>query len=123
MLFQNLLLYTLEGLKINWHHHLTAYWLRLFSSLTFSHINTPTFIKPSHSSHLPAYEDGRNRVFRNVHANISVALGWLKLRNVNIWREKKIACRSTVTNMAKLGNLEITSDTFKRCVHILCLYV
>jgi len=23
MLFQNLLPYTLEGLKINWHHHLT----------------------------------------------------------------------------------------------------
>ena len=33
-------------------------WLRLFSSQTFSCINTPTFLKPSHSSHLPAYEDG-----------------------------------------------------------------
>jgi len=33
-------------------------WFRLFSSQTFSRINTPTFLKPSHSSHLPAYEDG-----------------------------------------------------------------
>jgi hypothetical protein len=31
--------------------------LRLFSSQTFSPINSPTFLKPSHSSHLPAYED------------------------------------------------------------------
>jgi len=43
-----------------------AYWLRLFWSHTFSHINTPTFLKPSHSSCLPAYEDGTDRVFRNV---------------------------------------------------------
>jgi hypothetical protein len=28
------------------------------SSQTFSHINTPTYLKPSHSSHLPANEDG-----------------------------------------------------------------
>ena len=46
--------------------HPPSYWLRLFSSWTFSHINTPTFLKLSHSSHLPAYEDGTNRVFRNV---------------------------------------------------------
>jgi len=38
--------------------HLRSYWLRLFSSQTFSCINTPTFLKPSHSSYLPAYEDG-----------------------------------------------------------------
>ena len=30
----------------------------LFSSQTFSRINTPTFLKPSNSSHLPAYEGG-----------------------------------------------------------------
>jgi len=30
----------------------------LFSSQTFFRINTQTFLKPSHSSHLPAYEDG-----------------------------------------------------------------
>jgi hypothetical protein len=35
-----------------------SYWLRLFSSQTFSRINTPTFLKPSHSSYLSAYEDG-----------------------------------------------------------------
>ena len=46
--------------------HPPSYWLRLFSSQTFSHINTPTFLKPSHSSYLPAYEDGTDRVFRNV---------------------------------------------------------
>jgi len=27
-------------------------------SQSFSHINTPTFLKPSHSSHLPVYKDG-----------------------------------------------------------------
>ena len=26
----------------------------------------PTFLKPSHSSYLPAYEDGTDRVFRNI---------------------------------------------------------
>jgi len=38
--------------------HPPSYWLRLFSSQTFSHINAPTFLKPSHSSYLPAHEDG-----------------------------------------------------------------
>jgi len=33
-------------------------WLRLFSSQTFSGINTLTFLKPSHSSYLPACKDG-----------------------------------------------------------------
>jgi hypothetical protein len=33
---------------------------------TFSCINTLTILKPSHSSSLPAYEDGTDRVFRNV---------------------------------------------------------
>ena len=32
--------------------------LKLFSSQTFSLMNTQTFLKPSHSSYLPAYEDG-----------------------------------------------------------------
>jgi hypothetical protein len=31
---------------------------KLFSNQTFSHTNTPTFLKPIHSSHLPAFEDG-----------------------------------------------------------------
>jgi len=31
---------------------------RNFSSQTFSLINTPTFLKPTHSSYLPACEDG-----------------------------------------------------------------
>ena len=35
-----------------------SHWLRLFSSKPFSRINTPTFLKPSHSSHLHTYEDG-----------------------------------------------------------------
>jgi len=38
--------------------HPPSYWLRLFSSQTFPRINTPTFLKPNHSSNLPAYEDG-----------------------------------------------------------------
>jgi hypothetical protein len=35
-----------------------SYWLRLFSSQTFSRINTPTFSNLVHSSYLPVYEDG-----------------------------------------------------------------
>ena len=31
---------------------------RKFSGQTFSLINIPTFLKPTHSSYLPAYEDG-----------------------------------------------------------------
>jgi len=38
--------------------HPSSYWLRLFSSQTFSCINTPAFHKPSHSSYLSAFEDG-----------------------------------------------------------------
>jgi len=44
-----------------------SYWLTLFSSLTFSHINTPTFLKPSHSSHLLAYEYGTDSVLKHRH--------------------------------------------------------
>jgi hypothetical protein len=33
-------------------------WLENSLSQTFSRINIPTFLKPSHSSHLPAYENG-----------------------------------------------------------------
>ena len=43
--------------------HRPSYWLRLFSSQIFSCIHTPTFLKPSHSSYLPAYVDGTDRVF------------------------------------------------------------
>jgi hypothetical protein len=46
--------------------HPSSDWLRLFSSQTFSLINTTTFLKPSHTSYLPAYEDGTDIVFRNV---------------------------------------------------------
>ena len=38
--------------------HPNSYWLRLFSSQTFSRINTPAILKSSHTSYLPAYEDG-----------------------------------------------------------------
>jgi hypothetical protein len=42
--------------------HPPSYWLRLFSSQNFSLINTPTFLKPSHSTCPWRW----NRVFRNV---------------------------------------------------------
>ena len=41
--------------------HPPSYWLRLFSSQTFSCINTPAFLKSSHTSYLPAYEDGTDK--------------------------------------------------------------
>jgi len=44
--------------------HPPSSWLRLFFSQTFSCVNTPTFLKPSHSSYLPTYEDGTDRVLR-----------------------------------------------------------
>ena len=37
------------------------------SNQTFSHINTPTYLKPSHSSHLPACEDGTDSVLKHRH--------------------------------------------------------
>jgi len=58
----SLLLYSDQPLPC----HPPSYWLRIFSSQTFSCINTPAFLKPSHSSYLPAYFDGTDRVFQNV---------------------------------------------------------
>ena len=52
--------------------HPPSCWLRLFSSQTFSHINTSTLLKRSHSSYLPAYEDGTDRVFQNVGIQIQM---------------------------------------------------
>jgi len=43
--------------------HPPSYWLSLILSQTFSSINTPAFLKSSHTSYLPAYEDGTDRVF------------------------------------------------------------
>jgi hypothetical protein len=63
-------------------------WLRLFSSQTFSLINTRTFLKPSHSSHLPAYEDGTYRVFRNVGIQNSDA-GELPSRKHKTFRTRR----------------------------------
>jgi len=45
--------------------HPPSYWLRLFSSQTFSY-KYPNILNPSHSSYLSAYEDETDRVFRNV---------------------------------------------------------
>jgi hypothetical protein len=36
---------------------------------TFSCINSPTFPKPSYSSHLPTYEDGTDSVPKRWHIN------------------------------------------------------
>jgi len=47
--------------------HPPSYWLRLFSSQTFSHINTPTFLKTIHSLHLPTYVDGTDSVPKRRH--------------------------------------------------------
>jgi len=47
-------------------HEMFSLYLKIFLSQTFSHINTPAFLKPSHSSYLPAYEGGTDRAFRNV---------------------------------------------------------
>jgi hypothetical protein len=42
-------------------------WLENSLSQTFSRINTLTFLKPSHSSHQPAYEDGTECSETSVH--------------------------------------------------------
>jgi len=34
-------------------------WFENSLSQTFSHINNPSFLKSSHTSYLPAYEDGK----------------------------------------------------------------
>ena len=47
--------------------HTPSYRLKLFSSQTFSRINTPTFLKFRHTSYLPAYEDGTDRVPKRRH--------------------------------------------------------
>jgi len=46
--------------------HPPSYWLRLFSSQTFSPYKYSNILKPCHSSYLSAYEDGTDRVFQNV---------------------------------------------------------
>ena len=61
--------------KIAW-----DYWLRLLSSQTFFLINTPTFLKPSHSSHLPAYEDGTGRVLQNVGIYLCKSISTLQIQ-------------------------------------------
>jgi len=47
--------------------HRPSYWLKLFLAQTFSRINTPTFLKPSQSSYLTAYEDGTDSVPKRRH--------------------------------------------------------
>jgi len=46
--------------------HPPSYWLRLFSSQTFSLYEYPNILNPIHPLYLSAYEDGTDRVFRNV---------------------------------------------------------
>jgi len=40
---------------------------KIFSNPTFSRINSPTFLKFSHTSYLPAYEDGTDSVPKRRH--------------------------------------------------------
>ena len=64
--------------------HPPSYWRRLFSSQSFSCINIPTFLKSSHTTHLPAYEDGTDSVFRNISIQNSDA-GELPRRKHTTW--------------------------------------
>jgi len=41
--------------------------LKPFSSHAISRTNNPTFLKPSHSSYLPAYEDGTEHSVTSAH--------------------------------------------------------
>jgi hypothetical protein len=61
--FHNLFIYSDPPLPC----HPPSYWLRLFLSLTLSCISNPTFLKPSHTSYLPAYEDGTDSVLKRRH--------------------------------------------------------
>jgi len=47
------------------HCHPSSYWLRLFEPNFFPY-KYSNILKPSHPSYLSAYEDGIDRVFRNV---------------------------------------------------------
>jgi hypothetical protein len=67
---------------------LLSYWLRLFSSQTFSRMDTPTFLEFSHST-LPAYEDGTDSV--------------PKRRNIT-FRRREITRKKTYNNALHVSN-------------------
>jgi hypothetical protein len=70
------------------------------SSQTFSRINTPNTLKPSHSSYLSAYEDGTKSVFRNVGIYNSDAgeLPRRKQTTFRTWRKFEIKKKSHSLN-------------------------
>ena len=73
--------------------HYTTRLVRLYSIQTFSRINTPTFLKPSNSSHLLAYEDGTDSVSKRLH---------IQFRRREITQKKAY----NIQNMAKVWNQE-----------------
>ena len=64
--------------------------------------NTPTFLKPSHTSYLPAYEDGTDSVPKCLH---------IKFRRRGITQKKAY----NIWNMAKVWNQDYTHVPSKHC--------
>jgi hypothetical protein len=88
--------------------HPPSYGLRLFSSLTFSHINNPTFLKPSHTSYLPAYEDGTECSEMSTYT----------IQTLGNYPRKHTNC--TILHIAKIGS--ILNYDLHKCNYIEFIY-
>ena len=72
--------------------------LGYFLSQTFSHINTPTFLKPSHPSYLSIYEDRIDRVFQNIVGNSQTQSSLIPIRPLKMERTE---CSETSLRILK----------------------
>ena len=81
--------------------HPPSYWLRVFSSQTFSRIIPRHFSNLIHSSHLPAYEDGTDTVFRNVGIYNSEAGELPRRKHKTFGTERKFEIKSIIIITSK----------------------
>ena len=78
------------------------FWIRLFASQTFSHINTPAFLKPSHPSYLPAYEDGtecsETSAYKIQAPGITQKKAHIIQNTAKVWNQKQNLFENIVSN-------------------------